>query len=491
MSNPPNMSLNWRPIPLFLCALLASGCMVGPDYHEPKPQAPSDWVSLSNPPPATEPSTQPTTQSSASTQPADIAEWWRTFDDPTLTSLIDRAIDWNLDVKLAEARIRQARASRGVVASAFWPSADVTGSYTRSGSDGSRGISSGGTGGHDLYAAGLDATWELDIFGGVRRDIEAAEADIQFAIEDRNDVLVTLTSEVALSYLDLRGFQRQLTIAKENLAAQQYTADLTRRRKAGGFVSGLDVANAEAQVAVTLSQMPSLEASKRQAIYSLSVLLGRDPSALVEELDSEQPIPTVPPEVPVGLPSDLLRRRPDIRRAEAQLHAATARIGVATADLFPRFTLSGALSVQGNKVKSLANWNNAFWSFGPSASWPIFSAGRIRSNIAVQESLTDQAMLTYQRTVLTALQDVENALVAYAQEQQHREALRSAVAANRRAVDLSRLLYSQGQIDFLNVLNAQRSLYASEDALVQSERTIATDLVALYKGLGGGWEAVR
>jgi NodT family efflux transporter outer membrane factor (OMF) lipoprotein len=367
----------------------------------------------------------------------------------------------------------------------------VTGSYTRSGSDGSRGISSGGTGGHDLYAAGLDATWELDIFGGVRRDIEAAEADIQFAIEDRNDVLVTLTSEVALSYLDLRGFQRQLTIAKENLAAQQYTADLTRRRKAGGFVSGLDVANAEAQVAVTLSQMPSLEASKRQAIYSLSVLLGRDPSALVEELDSEQPIPTVPPEVPVGLPSDLLRRRPDIRRAEAQLHAATARIGVATADLFPRFTLSGALSVQGNKVKSLANWNNAFWSFGPSASWPIFSAGRIRSNIAVQESLTDQAMLTYQRTVLTALQDVENALVAYAQEQQHREALRSAVAANRRAVDLSRLLYSQGQIDFLNVLNAQRSLYASEDALVQSERTIATDLVALYKGLGGGWEAVR
>jgi NodT family efflux transporter outer membrane factor (OMF) lipoprotein len=300
-----------------------------------------------------------------------------------------------------------------------------------------------------------------------------------------------LTSEVALNYLDLRGFQRQLAIARQNLAAQQYSADLTRRRQRGGFVSALDVAQADAQVASTLSQIPLLEQSARQTIYSLSVLLGREPAALVQELSGDGAIPPVPPEVPVGLPSDLLRRRPDIRRAEAQLHAATARIGVATADLFPRFSLSGALNVQGSKVKDLTNWNNAFWSFGPAVSWPLFSAGRIRSNIAVQNALTDQALLSYEQTVLTALQEVENALVAYAQEQQHRAALQDAVTANRRAVDLAQLLYSQGQTGFLDVLTAQRSLYASEDALVQSERTIATNLVALYKGLGGGWEAAE
>jgi NodT family efflux transporter outer membrane factor (OMF) lipoprotein len=494
---------------LLLGALTLSGCMVGPDFHEPKPGTPPAWVSMTDPPPpmpttipSTQATTEPTTQSTASMTEAQVAQWWWNFDDPQLNSLIERAIDSNIDVKLAEARIRQARASRGVVASAFWPTVNTNASYTRS--DTGRGANvqvtttpGGGTStaristGKDLYAAGLDAAWELDIFGGVRRDIEASEADIQAAIEDRRDVLVTLTSEVALNYLDLRGFQRQLAIARQNLAAQQYTADLTRRRQRGGFVSALDVAQADAQVAATLSQIPLLEQSARQAIYSLSVLLAREPAALVEELSSGGAIPPVPPEVPVGLPSDLLRRRPDVRRAEAQLHAATARIGVATADLFPRFSLSGALNVQGSKVKDLANWNNAFWSFGPAVSWPLFSAGRIRSNIGVQNALTDQALLSYEQTVLTALQEVENALVAYAQEQQHREALRDAVAANRRAVDLAQLLYSQGQTGFLDVLTAQRSLYASEDALVQSERTIATNLVALYKGLGGGWESAE
>jgi NodT family efflux transporter outer membrane factor (OMF) lipoprotein len=433
----------------------------------------------------------PTTQPVAA---ADLVNWWHTFNDPELDSLVARAVQSNLDLRQAESRVRQARATRGVVVAGFWPTVDVSGSYTRSGNGRGSAVqgSSNGSGNistsQDLYRAGLDASWEIDVFGGVRRDIEAAEADIQAAVEDRRDVLVTLTSEVALSYLDLRGFQRQLEIARENLNAQQYSADLTRRRQRGGFVSGLDVANADAQVATTLSQIPALEQLARQAIYSIAVLLGQQPGSLVEELSTTAPIPPVPGAIPVGLPSELLRRRPDVRRAEAQLHAATARIGVATSDLFPKFALTGSLAVQDTKVKGLANWNNSFWSFGPSVSWPLFDAGRIFSNIEVQNAVQEQALLTYQRSVLVAFQDVENALVAEAQEQLRRAALIDAVDANRRAVDLATRLYTHGQTDFLNVLTAQRALFASQDALAQSDRTVATNRVALYKGLGGGWE---
>lgn len=482
---------------------LVGGCMVGPDFRAPSDRPTESWTSFDHPAPTTNPTTSPTTQNSTvdPTSPADIARWWQSFGDAELNSLIARGVESNIDLRQAEARIRQARAARGVVASALYPTANVSGSYSRSGSgrdsdsgttitnpDGTTTTFGGNSASHDLYRAGLDATWELDIFGGVRRDVEAAIADIRFAVEDRRDVLVTLTSEIALAYLDLRGFQTQLILARKNLEAQQYTADLTRRRQRGGFVSSLDVANAEAQVATTTSQIPALEQSARQTIYSISVLLGQEPGTLVDELSSDAPIPTVPPSIPIGLPSELLRRRPDIRRAEELVHAATARIGVATADLFPRFSLTGSLAVSGSKPANLANWNNSFWSFGPSVSWPLFDAGRIRANIAVQDAMQEQALLTYRSAVLTALQDVENALVAYSHEQTRRIALAQAVDANRRAVDLSTRLYQNGQTDFLNVLNAQRALFLSEDALAQSERTVATNLVSLYKGLGGGWD---
>ena len=458
-----------------LLSILLAGCTVGPDFHSPDREMPMAWAT---------PTTAPTTQRSvATTNPVEPAEWWTTFGDPRLDSLVARAIEANLDLIEAEAR-----AQRGVVAAGFWPTANTSGSYRRSGGGDSSGQFSGGSSSRDLYRAGLDASWELDIFGGTRRNIEAAEADIQFAVEDRRDVMVTLTSEVALNYLDLRGAQRQITIARQNLQSQQQSAELTRRLQGGGFVGGLDLANAEAQVATTQSQIPLLEASAMQSIYNLSVLLGLEPGTLVTELSDIAPIPTTPPEVPVGLPSELLRRRPDIRRAEAQLHAATARIGVATADLFPRFSLTGSLGLQGSQLKSLGNWSNRFWSIGPDVSWPIFDAGRIRANIEVQNAIEEQALVNYQRSVLVALQDVETALVSYDKEQQHRRSLVDAVAANRRAVDLATQLYRQGQTDFLNVLSAQRSLFVTEDALVQSDRTVATDLVALYKALGGGWD---
>jgi NodT family efflux transporter outer membrane factor (OMF) lipoprotein len=450
--------------------------MVGPDYERPKVNMPSTWFGAT-----IQPTTKPTTRTSiTTTDPPELKGWWKTFHDARLDSLIQRAIESNLDLQQAELRIRQARAARAIAAGGLWPNVDVSASYRRSRAT--------GFGSADFYQAGFDASWELDIFGRVRRSVEAADAEIAFAIEDRRDVLVTLLSEVALNYMDLRGFQRQIAIAQKNLETQRRSLDLTRRRAAGGFVSGLDVANAEADVASNESRIPLLEQNVQQVIYSLSVLLGREPGALLNELTAEAPIPATPPAVPVGLPSELLRRRPDIRRAEANLHAATARIGVATADLFPRFSLTGSLGTSGSQPKDLVNWDNRFWSIGPSVSWPIFDAGKIRANIGVQTAIQEQAIVGYRSTVLIALQDVENALIAYAKEQQHQVALVAAVTANRRAVDLATQLYTQGQTNFLDVLLAQRSLLGSEDALVQSERTMATNLISLYKALGGGWE---
>ena len=485
---------------LWVCGILLLamvGCTVGPNFKAPSASLPGAWTGAE--------AASPATISTAVSEPASLVEWWKSFDDATLSSLIERAVRSNHDVRQAGARIRQARAARGVGSAALWPTIDSSADYSRIGTgsseSGSRG-NSGGTGGggtsggtsgsggteRNLFQAGLDAAWELDIFGGTRRNVEALSADLRAAVEDRRDVLVTLVSEVGINYIDLRGFQQQIAIAGRNLESQRKTAEITRRRFDAGLVSGLDVANANAQAATTASQIPVLESTARQTIYNLGVLLGQEPSALLEELDVEAPIPVTPPRVPVGLPSDLLRRRPDLRRAEAQLHAATARIGVATADLFPKFSLTGSLSFSAADMGSLANWSSRSWSIGPSVQWPIFDAGRIRWNIKVQNALEEQSLITYEKAVLTALKDVETALVAYAKEQEHYRLLEDAVANNRKAVALSMELYTAGQTDFLNVLTAQGSLFASEDDLAQSTRALASNLVALYKALGGGWE---
>ena len=299
---------------------------------------------------------------------------------------------------------------------------------------------------------------------------------------------MSLAAEVGSNYIALRSLQQQLIIARNNLQTQRHTAEIARKRFEAGFVSGLDVASANAQVATLEAQVPVLESSIQATIYILGVLLGQEPGALVLELTSPVLIPVTPPTIPVGLASELLLRRPDIRKAEAQLHAATARIGVATADLFPKFSLTGSMGFSSADLTSLANWGSRFWSMGPTVSWSIFDAGRIRSNIEVQNALQEQALLTYQTTVLTALKEVETALVAYAKEQDRRRALTIAVEQNRKAVDLAEKLYVAGRTDYLNVLTAQRSLYISEDSLVQSTRSLAANLIALYKALGGGWE---
>jgi len=461
-----------------LAVLMVGGCMVGPNYHPPQQTVPTTWVGV-----AETPTGQP---SVATAQPADLTQWWRQFNDPTLTALVEEAVKTNLNLRIAEARLRQARATRGVAVGGLWPAVTASGSYQRLHMAGAMPDDQQ----QNLYQAGLDAVWELDLFGGRRRNVESANANIQAAIENIRDVQVSLIAEVALNYIQLRGFQQEIVIAQNNLKAQQHTAEITHKRLNVGFASALDVANADSDVAMTESQIPVFETAAQQSIYALSVLLARPPADLLKQLSPTGNLPSVPAQVPAGLPSDLLRRRPDIRESEAQLHAATAQIGVAVADLFPRFSLTGTVNWQSNLLRTW--WTEASRSFGvgPSVTWPIFQGGAIVSNVRVQEALRDQAFITYQNTVLAAFQDVENALIAFAKEQQHRRALNDAVVANRKAVDLSLHLYIEGQIDFLNVLNAQRSLYASEDTLVQSERNIATDLIALYKALGGGWESV-
>jgi outer membrane protein, multidrug efflux system len=466
-----------------------AGCEVGPNYHPPQPKAPPTWVS------------PPTTQASVTVQqPIQVDQWWTTFNDSTLDSLIRRAASQNLDVASAAERIIEARASLGLANSAFYPTLSTSGSYSRSfaGGRGSSVVVTGASGTtatvtsgphpRDFFQAGFDATWELDVFGGVRRSIEAAGYQVDVAIEDRRDVLITTYGEVATDYIALRGFQQEVAIARENLANQVHSLDVTRKKVEGGTTTDLDVANAQAQVATTRSEIAGFESSAQQEIYALSVLLGQEPLTLQAELTPAGEIPKPPSIVAVGIPLELLRRRPDIRRAERQLAAATAQIGVATAQLFPRFTFSGTFSVGGRYFSNIGNMGTQAWSFGPGFSWPIFDAGRIWSNIQVQNSLQRQAFLTYRSTVLLAFQDVETALTAYAQEQQRRAALNEAVDANKKAVSIAKRRYDQGLTDFLNVLVAQQSLFGSQDALVQSNRIIGTDLVALYKALGGGWQ---
>jgi outer membrane protein, multidrug efflux system len=465
---------------------LAAGCTVGPNYERPDLAAPVGWKEAQ--------------QTGVDARSAELSRWWSAFNDPLLDSLVERAVRSNLDLRLAEARIREARASRVVTAAGAWPTVDVSGSYTRNrASENAIGAPAQGavvapSGGgpnldQNLYRSGFDANWEIDVFGGVRRSVEAADATIEATVEDRRDVLVTLLGEVARNYIDLRGFQRQLAVARANLKTQQDTLELTQVRFQAGLASDLDVAQQEAQVNTTASQIPTLESGLKQAAYALDVLLGSQPGALWGELAKEAEIPSLPPEVLIGLPSDLLRRRPDVRRAERQLAAATALVGAATADLFPKFFLTGVAGLQSVSASDWINGGSRFWSIGPRITWPVFDAGRIRANIEIRNAQQEQALTQYEKSVLTALGDVETALVNYANEQVRYRSLTDAVVANRRAVAMANELYLRGLNDFLNVLDTQRSLYVTESALTQSQATMATNLVALYKALGGGWES--
>lgn len=518
-------------INLIVSLLLLSSCEVGPDYKPPKATVAPAFGDAA---------TQPSPVSNQTI----VAGWWRTFNDSELNTLIDRAVKNNLDLRMAESRLRQARAQRGVVGSALWPQVNADGGYQHArgssnvvlplGSLGggaspaaasanhavtpddvpaSGGISSGGgssvgvtpsaplggpqsplgEGGFpgattDLYQAGFDASWEIDFFGGQRRAVEAANADIRAEREDQRDVMVTLLAEVARDYIQLRTAQLQLQLAEQNLHDQRDTLELTRSRYQAGFATDLEVAQQSAQVASTQAVLPAYQATIRQSIHALGVLLGQDPESLSAELSKTAPIPPAPPSVPIGVPAELVRRRPDIRRAEAQLAAASARIGVATADFYPKFSITGAMGLDSSQIKPLLDWNSRYFVLSPGVSWPIFDAGRIYGNVQVQRELTRQAATAYQSAVLNAIREVEDSLASYRTDRQRQESLTDAVDSSRQAVDLARQQYEKGVIDFLTVLDAQRSLLQAEDVLAQSNGAISMDLVTLYKALGGGWE---
>ncbi len=459
-----------------LVTLLAAGCMVGPSYEQPRPNVPKAWDAIQG---------AQAGASVARARNADLARWWRSFDDPVLTALTERALVRNLDLRVAAARVREARALWGVARGGLLPEAAVRGSYSRVRPSENGPFPIGGS--YDLFDVGFDASWELDVFGGGRRALEAAGASHGAAIASLYDVQVSLIAEVARTYVDLRGLQARLAIAKSALAAQSDTSALTRAERDAGRAAELDVVRAEAQVSTTTATIPALEAAAQQATHALALLLAEPPNALAHELSAAAPIPAAPREIPVGLPTQILRRRPDVRQAERELAAATARVGVATADLYPRFFLVGSGGVQSVDGSSLFSSDSLTASITPSIRWPLFQGGRIRANIEVQNARQAQAALRFERALLGALRDVEDALVAHAAEQTRRAALAQAVASQERALTLAEDRYRSGLEGFLSVLDAQRSLLAAQDALAQSDRAVAANGIALYKALGGGW----
>jgi NodT family efflux transporter outer membrane factor (OMF) lipoprotein len=462
------------------CLALLAGCAVGPDYQPPKASVSAQWTSP--------------LAGGEINSPADLAAWWKNFGDTNLDSLMVMAVQSNFTFRVAEARVREARAERDVTAGSLWPSVGSSGSYSRNryGAHAFPPLASFGVPlDYNLYNASFDAAWELDIFGGTRRAVEAANAEIGAAEYGRRDVLVSLLAEVARNYIGARGYQQRLAITLQNIAVQQEILNLTSNRFQNGLSSDLDVQQATALLTDTGAEVPSLETDFDQSVRHLAVLLGRPPDALMNQMSVEKPIPLAPPAVPVGLPSDLLQRRPDIQQAERELAAATARIGVAKSDLFPKFSLTGFGGLESISVGNWFDYASRYWSAGPTVQWEIFEAGSIRANIHVQNARQEQALDSYQQTVLVALEDAENALTAYAGEQVRRESLFQSVQANQRALDLSTQLYNSGLADFLHVLDSERSLYASQDALVQSDQTISMDLVQLYKALGGGWQTIE
>jgi outer membrane protein, multidrug efflux system len=468
-----------RAIPILLAALVA-GCTVGPDYHPPAIKAPAQW---SSPLPGGE------TNGSAA-----VAAWWKNFNDPELDSLIERAVKSNPGLKMAMARVREARAQYRLTSADFWPTVGASGSYERQLQSknqpiiGALPLPASVPFEYNLYQAGFDASWEIDVFGGKRRATEAAKAEVASAEFGRRDTFVTLLGEVARNYVEARAYQRRLTIAQQDITAQEEDLAITQDRFKHGLASDLDAQESATLLATTRAEVPSLESSLQISIHRLGVLLGQPPGALEMELSSAAPIPAAPPEVPVGLPSELLLRRPDVQQAERQLAAATALVGVATADLFPKFSLTGALGYESVSASDWFAGGSRFWSLGPTVQWNIFDAGRIRANIKVQDARQEQALAYYEKTVLASFEDVENALVGYAKERVRHRSLEDAVKSSQESLRLANQLYANGLANFINVLDAERSLYQTQDQLVQSELVISSDLIALYKALGGGWE---
>jgi outer membrane protein, multidrug efflux system len=514
-----------------LSAVLLSACTVGPSFKRPTAQLPAHWPAtvLQSPASTTPGEPLPTappgeslpamsaleagsgahpgagSQAVAGPAAGPLTSWWRQFGDATLDTLIERAVRANLDLRAAVLRTSEALAQRDIDAAGQWPTLSANASYDReriseTTPEGSL------LGGASRLAAipgigrvnipnpfnqaqlGAGASWEPDLFGRLRRTVEAANASAQVSLEDQRSVRVAMLAQVAQSYIELRGAQARRAVALADLATIDDLLQLTQQRHAAGLNTELDVRNARAQASQTRASLPGFELQITQAIHRLGVLLGEDPEALRSELDRPGAIPPVPPQVPLGLPAELARRRPDIREAEASLHAATAQVGVAVADLYPQLTLSANGGFQSESIGSLLRWSSLFGSVGPALDIPIFDRGR-RRTVRLYNLKAQEAALAYQSAVLNALHEVEDAAAAYRADQQQRQWLTDTVAQNRIALDLARQRYQSGLYDFTNVLEVQRTLQQSEQSLLESTTAVSSDLVTLYRALGGGWSA--
>jgi multidrug efflux system outer membrane protein len=466
-------------IVLFL-TFLVSGCTVGPDYKPPIVPVPKQWSGAAK------------DNHKGLPLPAQPDQWWKTFNDPVLNRLITDAIAANLDLKQALARVKEARAQRWVTIATGLPSITGKSNISRRFNNSTATSQAGGGFGIgnqviNIFQLGFDAQWEVDFFGGVRRAVEAADANVDSEIESSRNVLVTLLGEVAGNYIELRANQQLIAITQENLNSQQETVRLTQIRQQAGFASWLEVAQAQSQAATTEAFMPVYETVVKQSIHTLSILLGIEPDALALRFDNPSTIPAMTSVVISELPSELLLRRPDIRQAERQIAKANADVGVATAELYPRVNLAAFLGLQNMRITDFTPIGKS-WSAASSLTLPIFNWGRINANIKGKKAQFDQAFLTYQATVLTAFKEVEDALVAYKNEQQRHKSLEQAVAASQLAVQMADERYHKGLTMFLDVLQTQQTLFQTQRNLVDSDAQLSTNLVVLYKALGGGWQ---
>ncbi len=456
----------------FLLLLLAAGCVaVGPDYERPDVAVPERWREVGDP--ALVPDQTVT------------RNWWTVFDDSLLERLIAEAERDNLDMRRAVARVREARARLGAARGEYFPRSEAQGNVIRQRESENVSRTDGST--ETFYGVGLDASWEIDLFGRISRQVEAARAEYQASEEDRGDVLVSLYAEVARTYFNIRTFQARLAAADGNIQSQLEILKLTRSRFRNGLATGLDVAQAEQVLAASQAEVPPLRISLTQAVNTMGVLLGKVPGALFDELSQPGPIPVPPERVAVGVPANLLRQRPDIRRAERLLAAQTARIGVATADLYPRLSLSGTFAFESFDAGDLFQGSSKSFGFGPTVRWLLFDGGRVRSRIQAQDAVTEQALYQYEQSVLEALNEAENALTEYLEQRTRLAALQRSVEAARRSLRLATRLYKDGLVDFQNVLDAQRVVFDNESQLAASRGNTVINLVQVYRTLGGGW----
>lgn len=460
---------------LMLPSLAAlSACMVGPDFEKPEFDSPAGWNGAKD--------SGVLAQNPKGYSQRDLVEWWRLFGDDVLCGLIDKAVAKNFSLETARAKVEQARATLGIHRSGLWPSLDADASFK----EGAKPLTSSTS---ESYKAGATAAWEIDVFGGTRRSIESAAADYKAAMADEVAVRVKVAADVAQAYFKYRSYQIRLRITRENLTAQLKTYEITKQRKANGFVSQLDVVRAAAEVSSTNAQLPQIEMNERLALNALELLVGVQNGELDSLLAAEKPLPKLESFVPAGVPAELLRRRPDIIVAEHKIHSAVAAVGEAKAGFYPKFSITGTISYDAPRIGNMFNSAYGSWSVGPTMQWNIFQAGKTVNSVKLKEAVVKEANVSWREKVYTAIKEVEDALVSAAKERERIELMNTLVSDNQKAFELSKKLYAAGEIEFLDLLVAQRSLLSSQQNQVESRMEFVNYVVALYKSLGGGWQS--